>query len=1359
MDAHTPTMNWNTPDLATAFSLFKQRCKLYFQAKDIQGEDQVPILLLAVGEEGLLRFNSWRLTGEQKKDPEVIWNKFEEQLRPTENFRICRLKMRQYAQRQDESLDEFVNRCRLMALKCQFPEQELHEQVIMAVVASTPIPEFQNELLKKAKGFTIEELLALGRTYEAAAAHSQAIKRLQPEGLSSSTSSDVSVGAMSKECRYCGRSHAYNRDACPALRSTCTKCKKIGHWAIKCHAGVQKGRYDETRPRSRPRSKQRRWSRSRSRSRPHSRSRSVHRFKRPDRKSLHESHAVDDEVVESFESLTFNEVTGSNCNDEAYATLNIKLPRAPAQHKLRLKVDTGAPRNTLPLRLYREMFPDNIDRNGNPRSRTNSNTRLYTYGDQELKQYGTVTIPCQYKNSEWSDQVFFIVDVQGPGLLSLKASTTMGIVKLNCSVRVSSRPVINSVEDLKVSFPGQFDKIGCMPGKVHLVVDPDVPPHIDPPRKTPIALKDTIKKELDVMEQQGVIRKVTEPTEWVSSLVYSKKKDGSLRMCLDPRHLNQALKRPHYKTPTLEELNHKFARSQYFSKLDAKAGYWSVQLDEESQPITTFQTPFGRYCYVRLPFGLSVSQDIFQQRMDMVLEQCEGAEGIADDVVVHGETEELHDRNLIELMSVAEKNGLVFNSSKCEIKKDQITFFGNTYSREGIRPDPKKIADLQNMPAPKNEKELQEFLGLMNFFSPFIPNLAERSYLLRDLLKKENVFMWEPHHQVAFETLKSMVSMDCSLQYFDVRKDTVLQTDASMKGLGAALMQECNGNLKPIAFASKALTSAETRYACIERELLAIVYGVQRFHTYLYGRRFLVMTDHKPLVMIVNKGIVCAPPRLQRLLLKLQGYDFEIRYHAGKDNTLADVLSRFPSDTDTKDVELDLRVDFIRFSDNRVKALKEETAKDPALQELKCVIIEGWPENIKDVPTPIRQYWSFRDELSVEDGVVMKGQRVVIPDSMKEDVLEQLHYGHMGAEKTKLRAKDSVYWMNVNKDIDEMVKKCVPCQENQSNQQHETLMPHEVPDRPWQVCGTDLFYFDGDEYLIVADYYSKFPIIRKLPKPCPSSVVVEVTKSIFSEFGIPERVVSDNGPHYASASYKEFTTTWGISHITSSPRYPRSNGLVERQIRTVKNIFKKAKQSGQDMMLALLCLRSTPLDHKLGSPAELLYGHKIRSPLLTRINNNRRDSDEIRDRLLQRQEVTKVYHDQHAKDLPPLMKGQHVTYQAKPDGKWIPSTVVDKSPEPRSYIIKTPTGITRRNRVHIREAPHPPVKRVQFTEPLIQKPVLHRSSTDADVCVSKEAWEHTDEKVQNKNINTPEQCVPYVTRSGRCVKPRKYYDE
>ncbi|CAM1298425.1 Uncharacterised protein r2_g801 [Pycnogonum litorale] len=340
------------------------------------------------------------------------------------------------------------------------------------------------------------------------------------------------------------------------------------------------------------------------------------------------------------------------------------------------------------------------------------------------------------------------------------------------------------------------------------------------------------------MEEMGVIRKVSEPTDWVSSLAYSRKANGKLRICLDPSHLNKVLKRPHHKIPTLEEINHKFNGARYFSKLDAKSGYWSIQLHEESQLLTTFQTPIGRFCFTRLPFGLSVSQDIFQAKMDEVLDGLDGVAGIADDVGIGANTEEDHRQVLTLLMERAKKHGLVFNYDKCTIKVSTIEFFGQIYSRDGIKPDPTKIQDLANMKTPENEQELQEFLGLITYLSPFISNLADKASILRDMLKKESMFMWEPHHEVAFKRLKDCISNESTLKYFDVKKTPTVMTDASMKGLGAALLQEENGQQRPVAYASKTLSAAEKNYACIERELLAIVYATQCFHTYLYGRPF-----------------------------------------------------------------------------------------------------------------------------------------------------------------------------------------------------------------------------------------------------------------------------------------------------------------------------------------------------------------------------------------------------------------------------------------------------------------------------------------------------------------------------------------
>ena len=257
---------------------------------------------------------------------------------------------------------------------------------------------------------------------------------------------------------------------------------------------------------------------------------------------------------------------------------------------------------------------------------------------------------------------------------------------------------------------------------------------------------------------------------------------------------------------------------------------------------------------------------------------------------------------------------------------------------------------------------------------------------------------------------------------------------------------------------------------------------------------------------------------------------------------------------------------------------------------------------------------AFRDELSVEDGILLKGTRVIIPESMQSFILDRLHYGHLGIEKTRLRAKDSVYWININRDIETTVKSCHICQEHQPAQQHETLLPHEIPSRLWEVVGTDMFFFNDADWLIIADYYSKFPNVRKMPRPCLSSSVVSLTKQIFSETGVPSRVVSDNGPHFASAYYADLSRKMSFRHVTSSPRYPRSNGFVERQIQTVKHVMKKARQSGQDLDLALLCLRITAIDSKLPSPTELLNGRKAQSTLLTKIVDTHQDHDEMRER-------------------------------------------------------------------------------------------------------------------------------------------------
>ena len=320
------------------------------------------------------------------------------------------------------------------------------------------------------------------------------------------------------------------------------------------------------------------------------------------------------------------------------------------------------------------------------------------------------------------------------------------------------------------------------------------------------------------MEHLGVITRVDEPMDWVSSITYIQKANGELCLCLDPRDLNEAICCDHHKTPTMEEVAHEFAHSHFFTKLDACHGYWSIVLNQDTSMLTTFNSPFGRYCFLQLPFGLVCSQDIFQKKMDQILKECQGCIGIADDITVHGHTEAEHDAHLQDLVRVACEYDLVFNPQKTHVKAQAVNFFGCLYDANGVHPDPGKVDAVHALPAPTNVTKLQEFLGLVTYLSPFIPGLSTLTAPLWELLKKDADFSWNHTYDITFEWVKEAVVSDTTLRYFDPSLPVTVQVDASQVGLGAALLQ----NGKPVAFASKALTKIEWWYVNIEREMLSL---------------------------------------------------------------------------------------------------------------------------------------------------------------------------------------------------------------------------------------------------------------------------------------------------------------------------------------------------------------------------------------------------------------------------------------------------------------------------------------------------------------------------------------------------------
>ena len=461
---------------------------------------------------------------------------------------------------------------------------------------------------------------------------------------------------------------------------------------------------------------------------------------------------------------------------------------------------------------------------------------------------------------------------------------------------------------------------------------------ISPSRRVPFTIKPKLESELDRLVSLDVLAPVEEPTDWVSNLVITTKPSGDLRICLDPKQLNLALKRERYPLPVMEDVLPSLAKAKVFTKVGARNGYWHVLLDNESSKLTTLDTPFGRYRWKRLPFGVSVASEIFQKKLNQALDRLDGLLTVHDDMVVYGvgetkeEATEDHNKNLKALLERCRNKGIKPNKHKLMLSCTEIPYMGHLVTDKGLKPDPEKIIAVTNMPTPDSVSAVRRFCGFVNYLAKFLPNLSDVLEPLRHLTRQDVTWQWNHEHQAAFEQVKHMVTSAPLVKYYDPHLELTVQCDASEKGLGAALLQKG----QPIAFASRALTDAETRYAQIEKEMLAVVFSLQKFDQYVYGRKTTVLSDHRPLEAIAKKPLRSAPRRLQGMLLKAQRYDIEIVYQPGTQMYLADTLSRaFLNSSENSQGEFERvnAVKFLTIPENRLEHIKRSTDEDEVLQQ------------------------------------------------------------------------------------------------------------------------------------------------------------------------------------------------------------------------------------------------------------------------------------------------------------------------------------------------------------------------------------------------------------------------------------------
>jgi hypothetical protein len=563
-----------------------------------------------------------------------------------------------------------------------------------------------------------------------------------------------------------------------------------------------------------------------------------------------------------------------------------------------------------------------------------------------------------------------------------------------------------------------FEGLGCLKGREYdIAIDPSVAPVQLPPRQIPHKIQDRVKEELERMTNLGVIEPITEATEWVSQITTVMKKNGKVRVCLDPRELNKAIRRQHYPMTTLESVAAKLANAKIFSKFDATSGYWQLQLSEESSKLTTFNTPWGRYKFNRMPFGISSASEIWQRAMVEEFGEVAGIGIIVDDMLLSGVNDDQHDDRLEDYFNKVRESGLKLNRPKSEISVDHAEYSGHMFTDHGLEPSPERIRALKEMPEPQNRAELETFLGIMVYLAKFVPNLSRLAAPHRTLLEKGVEWSWEPQQTEAYRQLIDAATTAPALRYYDTSKPVTLATDASNQGFGAMICQE----EQPVAYASHRLNQAEKNYAAIEKEMCAIQYGCARFHDYIFGAKTTVTTDHKPLVSIFQKPLHKLSPRLQRMRLALLRYDLEVVWVPGKSNFIPDALSRAtlpdepPEDNDAQDVWC--ITSQLPVTDAKLQELHETTARDPVLVQVQRVIRSGWPGKQAQVSHEVRPYYAFREELVCCDGLLFRGNQIVIPGPMRPQMLQRLHSSHQGVVKTKQRAKSILFWPGINAQI------------------------------------------------------------------------------------------------------------------------------------------------------------------------------------------------------------------------------------------------------------------------------------------------------------------------------------------------------
>lgn len=1168
------------------WTLYVERLEMYFKVNSIEKGLWLPTLIAVIGE-GSYELLSNLVSPKKPADMEyaAVTEVMRKHLQPKQSVMAERYRFRQRRQASDEKVSQYISELKKLSKYCDFAatlEDNLRDQIVCGLRS-----DLIRQRLFAEDNLTYESAVKLASALEAAERDAAVVEqagasvagtvhalsaRSEQRGRGRSGHAGAGAGraaaaargpSAGRSCAACG-SHDHADAGCRFRNYVCRLCGNKGHLKRACPERAR-------RPGGPAR---------------HSR---VH--------GIEASGAQEDTLSEDSER---EENVHQLClNSYRPVSITVMVDDVP----VKMEVDTGAAVSCVSKLTYLKYFKHN------PIEKTDVVFRFYD--GTKMRPVGTIKPMVKYKNKSKYLELF-IVEGGSTSLIGRHWLAELGI-KIPACQQIDSNMVDNcKLEGIDLSilmdrykelFSGGLGRFTG--GMATLRVREGAVPVYCRARPLPYAVKDQVDAQLDDMLREGIIEPVN-TSEWATPLVPVRKADGGLRICADYKvTLNPALLVDRFPLPRVEDLLVGLNGAQVFSKIDLSQAYNQIELDE-SKEFTVINTHRGLFKYNRLVFGLSSSPGIFQRIMTNLFNDIPNVECFLDDVIIATKDEKQHLITLDKVFHRLHSHGLKLKKSKCLFMADEVRYLGYIISKDGLKVDPGKVEAITKIPRPSNVNEVRSFLGLVNFYAKFVKNISTILAPLYRLLQKKVEWQWSDSCELAFNKIKNILTSAEVLVHYDPNKQLIVTCDASSHGVGGVLTQPGGaGAERPVAYVSRSLTDAEKNYSQIDKEALAIVFCLEKLHQYLYGRKFTLRTDHKPLVSIFGPKVgvpAMAASRLQRWAIKLSAYTYDIEYVNTKLNG-ADGLSRLPLKIKIKPSTEIPEQTYLHFAQDAMlldyEVIKKFTHRDPMLSRLLVYLRNAWPKE-NEVKT-MQPFFNRKEELYEELGCIMWGHRVVVPEGCRGSVLAALHEAHMGIVKTKALARSYVWWPGVDEAVEALCRACAVCAaEADAPPRHApSLWPW--PTKPWSRIHVDfLGPFLGKIYLVMVDARTKWIEAFEVPSTAAQHTITKLSET-FARWGLPKQIVSDNGPPFTSTELSSFLDKSGIEHTFAAPYHPASNGAAENAVRTIKRVIKKAARQKINISEALntflLYYRNVEHSTTGASPAALMLGRQVRTKL------------------------------------------------------------------------------------------------------------------------------------------------------------------